>query len=486
MLRASISENPGQLLWNLIFPIQSPFFVALLDLRNLTLKIYFLIDKYSLNNKIAYLQPMSGLADEEVKYVPGTIDDRIGKGKTADVLRNICYRLLYPERDLYHPKSLNHDQNITAGIAQKYLKNGGKRWAKVKEHIKGMFGVELNDPEFKAENGKIELTYLENGVQYDLSSGGRGFLQTLLILSYLYTYPNSVLLLDEPDAHLEVIRQRETFFLINNVASELNSQLFIASYSEVVLNQASANSNIVALINNEALALNDKRSIALFGQALKSIGWENYFLAKLKKRILYLEGPSDYMMLTAFAEKLNHPVKVLLSEANISYLASNKPYDAYQNFNALKIVIPDLRGIALFDQIDSEINYEFPLPVLVWKRRELENYFSSPKVLIRYANKDDEQGTLFSGQNADYMEESLHKMIPPIRLENLIDPWWLQTKASETILEPVLSYYYEKIGEKRELFGRNYFELISFLELNEVDHEITEKLDAIYEVIKPE
>ena len=443
------------------------------------------IDNLSLNNKIAYLQPMSGLADEEVKYVPGTIDDRIGKGKTADVLRNICYQLLFPDRDLYSSKFLDNGHEIVSEQAHFYLKNGEKRWANVKEHIHKMFGIKLNDPDFKPENGKIELTYLENGIQYDLSSGGRGFLQTLLILSYLYTYPNSVLLLDEPDAHLEVIRQRETFFLINEVAAALNSQLIIASHSEVVLNQASTNSNIIALINNEAMALNDRKSIALFSQSLKSIGWENYFLAKLKKRILYLEGPSDYLMLKAFAKKLQHPIGEILSETNISYLSSNRPNDAFQNYNALKLVVPDLKGIALFDKIDIEVHLESPLQVLIWKRRELENYFATPDVLMRYAKKDSEQGTLFSNQNEEYMKESLQKLIPPIMLENLKDEWWFQSKASETILEPVLKYYFDKIGEKRELFGRNYFELISFLKPEEIDMEITEKLDLIYEVIKP-
>lgn len=419
------------------------------------------IDNLSLNNKIAYLQPMSGLADEEVKYVPGTIDDRIGKGKTADVLRNICYQLLFPERDLHLSKNSDSNTDSVSDRLQKYVQNGEKRWAKVKEHIKRMYGIELNDPDFKPENGKIELTYVENGIQYDLSSGGRGFLQTLLILSYLHTYPNSVLLLDEPDAHLEVIRQRETFFLINEVAAELNSQLFIASHSEVVLNQAVTNSNIIALINNEAISLNDKKSIKLFSQSLKSIGWENYFLAKLKKRIVYLEGPSDYLMLKAFAKKLQHPVGDLLSESNISYLSSNRPHDAFQNYNALKLVVPDLKGIALFDKIDVEVHLESPLQVLIWKRRELENYFATPDVLIRYAKKDAEQGTLFSNQNEEYMNESLQKLIPPIMLENLKDEWWFQSKASETILEPVLRYYFDKIGEKRELFGRNYYELIS-------------------------
>jgi len=50
----------------------------------------------------------------------------------------------------------------------------------------------------------------------------------------MYANPNTILLLDEPDAHLEVIRQREAFQLINKLANGMNSQIIIASHSEVV------------------------------------------------------------------------------------------------------------------------------------------------------------------------------------------------------------------------------------------------------------
>jgi hypothetical protein len=47
--------------------------------------------------------------------------------------------------------------------------------------------------------------------------------QALLILAYLYSHPGSVLLLDEPDAHLEIIRQREILDVIAEVAADVES-----------------------------------------------------------------------------------------------------------------------------------------------------------------------------------------------------------------------------------------------------------------------
>ena len=44
-----------------------------------------------------FLQPMSGISSVEDKLQQGAIDRRLGEGKTAEVLRNICYEVLYPE-----------------------------------------------------------------------------------------------------------------------------------------------------------------------------------------------------------------------------------------------------------------------------------------------------------------------------------------------------------------------------------------------------
>ena len=75
----------------------------------------------------------------------------------------------------------------------------------------------------------------KSGTRLDLSSSGRGLQQTLLILAYIYANPRTVLLLDEPDAHLEVLRQRQTYQLITDLAEEKGSQIIAASHSEVVM-----------------------------------------------------------------------------------------------------------------------------------------------------------------------------------------------------------------------------------------------------------
>ena len=109
----------------------------------------------------------------------------------------------------------------------------------------------------------------------------------------MYANPNTTLLLDEPDAHLEVIRQREVFQLINGIANDVNSQLLIASHSEVVLDEAADASTVIALIENSIFELNKAASphqLKHIKKALTEIGWEKYYLARSKGHVIYLEG----------------------------------------------------------------------------------------------------------------------------------------------------------------------------------------------------
>lgn len=101
--------------------------------------------------QIAFLPPMSGLAATETRLDPGAINVRIGEGRTAEVLRNLCYHI---HED--HPE----------------------RWDVLAEQIKRLFGSELDPPRYVPERGEIAMTYHESGARLDLSSTGRGLQQT--------------------------------------------------------------------------------------------------------------------------------------------------------------------------------------------------------------------------------------------------------------------------------------------------------------------
>ncbi|TAF94041.1 MAG: ATP-binding cassette domain-containing protein [Cytophagia bacterium] len=417
--------------------------------------------------RFGFLQPMSGISSVEDKLQQGAIARRLGEGKTAEVLRNICYEVLYPEIN-----RLDTEGN----------------WNKLCIAIQTMFGAALQKPEFIKVNGTIQLEYIENKTRYDISSGGRGFQQTLLLLAYMFASPNTILLLDEPDAHLEVIRQRQAFQLINELASQNNTQIIIASHSEVVLDEAADASKVIALIENQAIELNtasNRESLRNIKKALTEIGWEKYYLAKQKNHVLYVEGSTDLQMLLEFAKKLNHQVEPILRLANVQYTGDNVPNTAVQNFKALEAFFPNLNGLALFDRIEKNVEDIKSLKVACWKRREIENYFATPAILLEYA-------ALLSLKNSHLPVKTLKKMMQdcielctlPLYLQDLQHEWWKNAKLSSDWLDLIFSEFYKRLNVPQGFYKRDYYRLISLMASDEIDDEIIEKLDLIYNSIK--
>ena len=126
---------------------------------------------------------------------------------------------------------------------------GHETWKQLCDRIQALFGVELQSPKHVAERGEIMMEYKEpNGVRLDLSASGRGLQQTLLLLAHLHANPKTVLLLDEPDAHLEILRQRQIYQILTETADRLGAQVIAASHSEVVLNEAATRGQVIAFV----------------------------------------------------------------------------------------------------------------------------------------------------------------------------------------------------------------------------------------------
>lgn len=229
--------------------------------------------------KVALLPPMSGLTDREFIKQPGEISVLIGQGQTAQVLRNLCYRVCWPIEGATVPSN---------------------DWEALKQQLSRLFGVKLLDPKFIAERSEIVMGYEEkSGARLDLSSSGRGFQQTLLILTHLYTNPHTVLLLDEPDAHLEVLRQRQVYQVINDLADLKGSQIIAASHSEIMLAESANRGTVIAFIGKPHI-LNEKPS--QLKKALTDLGWEQYYQAEQTGWVLYVEDSTDLAILKAFAK----------------------------------------------------------------------------------------------------------------------------------------------------------------------------------------
>ena len=409
--------------------------------------------------RIAFLPPMSGLAATETRLDYGAVSVRIGEGRTAEVLRNLCFRI-HEERPL--------------------------RWTRLVEQIENLFGSELHPPRYIPERGEIVMTYGERGVKLDLSSAGRGLQQTLLLLAYMYANPGAVLLLEEPDAHLEILRQRQIYRLLTDVANQSGSQIIAASHSEVLLNEAAGRDVVIAFVGPPH-RIDDHHSQVL--KALKEIGFEQYYQAEQTGWVLYLEGSTDLSMLQAFARRLSHEPALRVLERPFVRYVGNNAREVRRHFHGLREALPSLHGVVLFDHVENEPQGIDPVECLVWKRREIENYVCSRAALEAFATasaREAEPDNLFTSVECDRRLGAMREAIAEIRsaLKTLGkgSPWSPDIKASDDFLDPLFRAYYQKLNLPNLMPKRNFYQLVEHIPDSEIDSEIGAKLDAMASV----
>jgi ABC-type taurine transport system ATPase subunit len=413
------------------------------------------------NVQLAFLPPMSGLAANETRLDPGAINVRVGEGRTAEVLRNLCHRI--------------HDSQEES-------------WQELTDHIKNLFGSKLYTPQYITERGEIVMTYSEKGTKLDLSSSGRGLQQTLLLLAYMYAHPGAVLLLDEPDAHLEILRQRQIYQLLTDVAQENGNQIIAASHSEVLLNEAAQRDVVVAFVG-EPHRINDRGSQVI--KALRDIGFEHYYQAEQTGWVLYLEGSTDLAILREFAKILEYEEAMEALQRPFVCYVSNQASEVKKHFFGLREAVPNIKGIAIFDRLDQGLLEELGAEAYMWNKREIENYLCYPEVLESYAiasGLDSLPGPLFESAQAESRKKAMKKTIAEMTnaMETLGrgSPWDKDTKVSDDFLIPLFRKFFKKLGHYNVMDKKNFHELARFVPKHKIDPEVKEKLDAIVAVAK--
>ena len=442
---------------------------------------------------VELLYPMSGLETDEPVLQPGRIDVLLGQGQTAQVLRNLCLLVFRDAPD---------------------------DWDRIKELMNRLFSVELGDP---AENprGSIDLHYRQPDTKepFDLSLAGRGLQQMLLIFAYLYSHRRSVLLIDEPDAHLEILRQKQVYVLLREIAARNQSQVILVTHSEVILDEA-LDRNLTLLLGDKADDLAAKKDILA---ALKHFGTGHYVKARQRGYVLYVEGRTDLDILRALGERIDHPVSKNWDERiNAFYVQDNFPDPDQEaelerveggfgvtpdkHFSRLRHMIPELHGLAILDG-DGKVRQDEEhgaLKIVHWKRYEIENYFITPDVIRRHTIGRYEDLPLFDGHAIE-----IQNILDSLILEHVFEgregdfSTWKQAGDDAARLIWEASTENVKLSDFAEEFYRRLadslghpmltrkselHELVRFVEPGYISREVTEKLDllgALFESSNP-
>ena len=405
---------------------------------------------------VVHIPPFSGIGLAETRYDRPYQNLLIGQGKAGDILRNL--------------------------LLEVYEKGEDGDWRELCEQVDKIFGYRLLPPKYGG-TPYIVCEYLKgfsrttgkNGLpELDIASAGSGFLQVLLLLGLFFARPSTVLLLDEPDAHLHIILQKQVHDLLRVIASRRRCQLIIATHSEVLIDGTSP-SQILSFYRKPHLLLSDTDRDQV-REALKKLTALDILLAEQSPGILYVEGGTDFNLLRAWARVLAHPISTWFSKCPFWHSNQGRnPREARGHFFALRATGSDLMGILLLDGDNRNLpDREVAaagLAVERWRRYEAESYLMAPEALARFVESRGLPAL------AEAARGFLRDQLPPAVYRDPLGDhdYWVTTPVSKTLL-PALFQQLQLPLSKEE-----YYLIAEQMRPEEIPGEVRGKLDRIAE-----
>ena len=224
------------------------------------------IEKYASNPmRLVFIYPFSGIVESEHYLDRSAVPVQLSRGNVGEVLRNVIYQ----------------------------VSKDDQRWGVLQDKIKRYFDCELLVP---SPSDVISVFYRDchRRAQYELNNAGSGFLQILSIYAATLFWGSSVILIDEPDAHLHPRRQQE--LLPDLRCTFPHAQLIFSTHSPQVLTTVKPGQIIGVQRGNEGISLhNVPPSVPSYGaesgdvlvsvMGVRERPEDNEFATKLKQYI---------------------------------------------------------------------------------------------------------------------------------------------------------------------------------------------------------
>ena len=384
---------------------------------------------------VVYVPPVSRLPIAEAPFTEDGVRARLRRGRISEALRNV---LVYVSRD-------------------------NSKWERLQGIVQELFGYELLKPSAGADVVAL-YRHRPDGEAYDLSAAASGFLQVLASYAVLLFDEASVVLIDEPDAHMHLLLQETTYRKLLSFAARTQSQLLVATHSEIIIRKAEQEHLRLLWGGFREWPVNKNMHDVL------RLPNEVLMLAETEPGILYVEDESDLSNLREWAQAIDHPLFRFLDKPfwEATAPALKKDYAA-QAFSALHKMVPRIRGAELRDG-DRSAPQRGPkgLLRLRWRQMEIENYLLHPVALERFVLQERD------GEAASQVRQYMRRTLPAGVFEAPFDVGDVlpSTKGSD-----VLAKILQEAG--LPLKKTEYCRIAAQMRPDEVHPEIRAKLDAI-------
>lgn len=395
-----------------------------------------------------------GLQLSEERAFPVAIQDRLRSGEVSSIIRNL----------LLDTKKKSPD-----------------KFNNLKARLEKDFSFYLDDISFdENQNLHVTASYSDlcgtNSVSLDFNSSGSGFMQVLQILAPIYRFcpeESSIVLLDEPDAHLHPNLQSSLANTLRDIQKELEIQIIISTHSTSIIRAADP-SEVVPV--SSTLQVNKPLSNSDDVEQQISTKIDNYELGKsvLSGKLVFMED-RDISIIKAFDSVLGTKC---FSGANTVPVLPGRGKDDKVPFQMNEILNKfvgrevEIHFVRDGDGLTTEwreflFNYagRYNVELHQLQRHEIENYLLCPKLIFRALeikhpnvkvpseNEIEEKlktllkNTILLNKYSldDNLEDSIYKTARLLGLEDYRNPTVCKSKAKE------LRQIYENYDELDEL-----------------------------------
>lgn len=422
------------------------------------------IPAFAQSINVVHVPAFSGIGTQEPRHAVGIQNKLVGEGKPGEIVRNLLLEIWEASR----------------GKA----KTEESSWKDLNADIERLFQCELLPPEFSDARPYVVCEYRPKAnpadhaarpPKLDIANAGSGFHQVLLLLAFFHARPTSALLLDEPDAHLHFILQREIFDHLRSVAQRRSCQLIIATHAEVLL-QDTEPEQIISFIGQNPRRLVRPEEKQNLQEALRRLNALDLLQADHVGAVLYVEDESDHKILREWANVLQHPAHQFLQFPYVVPLRGKGNLDeGKRHFQCLRLAKPGIKGLCVVDRNSTASGPPGGMPAGLalrqWGRYEIENYLLLPKLLQRFV-RGDGGAPLLEKLDESVIEQEFAANFPA-GLDFLKDiPALQDLKASDFIVNLLNK-------TSTPLPKRDLFMLAKLMQPEEIHPEVRATLDAI-------
>lgn len=410
-----------------------------------------------------FVPAIAGVKRTELRLADdAAIRSELAQGRASEVLRNLLVRAYDRE-----------------GV-----------WDALNAVMQRLFSVRMEAPRRGAEL-VCEFSMLSRlsdqavGPALDLAAAGSGMLQVLLVLSLMLTQRGSVLLVDEPDAHLHLILQKSIYNELKAVALQTGSQLIVATHSEKIV-EGMVDERELWMMYGAPRQVGDPQQRRLAAEALGVLSHADLLEVADAAGVMYAEDYTDFDILEHFARVLDDQAALTLLSARLvrKHIQSDGDdgiagVQTQRHWQLLRLANPMLNGLELLDRDNAGRRPESvtgtadALQRLVWRWCEIENYLLHRAAMGRFLRRSlggDEHG--MEAGLAEFDRQLGADFNPQAAVVDERSLAYLESRAASKGLIPAVL---QAAGLNQFEKGR-FYEIAQCFQPDEVHPEVREKL----------